>query len=441
MNLRNMVPVPAAALAVVAALQLGGCTSDLPGEVGADLATVELDSVLVPLDVVAVDRYAALAVEDPDLPLSAQQVLYLGGQAGTRSSILVNFDFDAYASEDFPESLFTAENIQTVKLSLTKLSFYGEAADTTTPVVRLFYRIHALDAPFDSTAYPGPVPAHDGRDLNADYLLEQGSEPLIPLRKDDFLAWIATGGVRGFLIRAGAESDSGLVGFAARDLRRFGEIPDVAVGTIPAPNLVVDFVSEELNRLIAPVADISTFDQVPAPPASAADGLLVRTCLRRYPALRFSLAKLPPDVYINRAVLVLHNDTDRGFGTLQTLVVSELDTGLFGDPYGTLTLDELDAATYAVTGTFSNDPTFNRRFDFNVTTSIQRAVNGAYTGERGFVLTADEDFFPGYDTSTIDPDFYYNEFRFHGTAAADSLRPRLVIHYSTVAGLGGGDDE
>ena len=438
MNLRFTVPAAAAALA----LTLAGCSSELPNEVGADLATVEVDSVLVPLDVRALADYSALEVTDPGLPYSARQTLYLGAQAGTRSSILVNFDFDAYFDEDFPESLFTAENIRSVKLSLTKLSFYTEAADTATPVVRQFYRIYGLDAPFDSTAYPGPVPAHDGRDLNADYGLEQGAEPLIPLFESDFLEWIATGGTRGFVIQAGAESDSGLVGYAARDLVRYAEIPPLARGTLAGPNLVVDFVDEDLNHLIASVGDVSTFDQVAPPPADPLDHLLVRTHLRQYPALLFDLAKLPRDVYVNRAVLVLHNDTSRGFGTLQTLVVSELASTLFGDPYATLTLDELGAAVYPVTGTFANDPDFNVRFDFNVTASVQRLVNGAYTGTRGFVLTADEDFLPGYDSAATDPDFYFNEFRFHGFgAASDSLRPHLMITYSSVADLGGAGDE
>ena len=309
MTVPMRIMLPAATLALLAVLA-GGCSSDLPNELGDDLATLDVDSVLVPLDVRLLDRYSAIALTDAAVPLSTQQVLYLGEQQGNRSSILVNFDFDSTAvfNEDFPEELYTAENIQTVKLSLTKLAFYGKATDsgdTTsqgTPVVRLYYRIYALDAPFDSTAYPGPVPAHDLTDLNSDYLLEQGNEPLIPLRKSDFLEWIATGGKRGFLIQAGAESDSGLVGFAARDLRRYSELPPVAVGTVPGPNFVVNFASEEVNRLIPSVADISTFDQVPPPPADPADGLLLRTCLRQVPALLFDLTKLPPDVYINRAV-------------------------------------------------------------------------------------------------------------------------------------------
>ena len=439
MTVPMRITIPAAALAVLAALA-GGCSSDLPTRVGDDLATLDVDSVLVPLDVRLLDRYSALALTDAKVPLSTQQVLYLGEQQGNRSSILVNFDFDAVFNEDFPEELYTDENIQTVKLSLTMLKFYGNATDTSS-VRRIYYRIYALDAPFDTTAYPGPVPAHDGRDLNADYLLEQGDEPLIPLYKSDFLEWIATGGTRGFVIQAGAESDSGLVGFAARDLKRYTEIPPVAVGTVPAPNFVVNFVSEDVNRLIAPVADISTFDQVPPPPADPADGLLVRTCLRQVPALLFDLTKLPPDVYINRAILVLHNDTSRSFGTLQTLVVSELGLQYFGNPYDTYTLTGLGGVIYPITGTFNNDPTYNERFDFNVTTSMQRYINGSYTDVRGFVLTADEDFLPGYDTSTIDPDFYFNEFLFHGFGAADSLRPHLQITYSSVSGLGGDGDE
>jgi len=71
-----------------------------------------------------------------------------------------------------------------------------------------------------------------------------------------------------------------------------------------------------------------------------------------------------------------------------------------------------------------------RHLAFDVTTLVQRVVNDVYTDPRGLVLTAGEDVFPTYDLTTVDPDFYFTEFRFFGTAAADSLRPRLEITYS-----------
>ena len=123
------------------------------------------------------------------------------------------------------------------------------------------------------------------------------------------------------------------------------------------------------------------------------------------------------------------------------MVISELGLQYFGNPYETYTLTGLGGVVYPITGTRNNDPTYNERFDYNVTTSLQRYINGSYTDVRGFVLTADEDFLTNFDSSTIDPDFYFNEFHFFGFAAADSLRPHLQITYSSVAGLGGDKDE
>jgi hypothetical protein len=430
MSLRSIVTTLTAAAATVLVALAAGCSSDLPNEVGSDLATIEVDSVLIPLERVDFLDYGALAVEDTRVPVSAQQVLYLGGQNGSRSSILVNFDFVDVFTEEFPESLFTAENISSVKLGMTKLNFYSTPADTTLPVPRIYYDVHQLAAPFDSTAFPGPVPAYDPQNLNIDYDLEQGQVVGVPLDKNVFLDWIAARDTVGLAIRAGAESDSSLVGYAARNLVRYTEVPLETAGTIVAPRLIVDFESEAVNQVIAPVADISTFDVLSPASPDGADEILVRTCMRQVPCLHFDLSALPDNAYINRAVLVMHNDTDRGFGQLQTLIVSEFDVDMFGDPFGTITLDELEAAVYAVTGTLNNEPDYNERFDFNVTVSVQRLVNGAYDGTRGFVITADEDVFTNFDFSTLDPDFWFNEFRFHGTAAGDSLRPRLQVTYS-----------
>ncbi len=429
-------PIPllaAAALAALAALA-AGCSSDDPNDVGASLGTIAVDTVLAPVDLDLPVAYSALEVADPGVPLSRQQVLYLGGRNGTHSSILVNIDFGSVVNEDLPDTLFRASNIRSVKFSLTKLTHFTQAADTSAQVPQIYYHIHELAAPFDSTAFPGAVPNYDGRELNADYLLEQGDEPLIPLYNADFVDWMAAADTVGFLLTAGAESDSGLVGFAARDLVRYGEIPAVAAGTIPGPNLVVSLAVPDTTVLIRSCADIATFDAISPPPSDAADGMLLRTGLRQYPALRFDLGRLPRGAYINRAVLTVHNDTTRSFGTLQTVVVSELDSTEFGDPLRTLTVDELGAAVYPITFLANLEPGRVQSLGFNVTNSVQRAVNGAYEGLRGFVLTADEDVFDGvfvlWPYLTIDPDFYFNEFRFYGTSAGDDLRPRLQISYS-----------
>lgn len=430
-----------AALTLAALALTGGCTSELPNEVGRDLDPDPIDVVLEPVLVDQVADFSALAVDDPEVPLNRQQVLYLGSQAGTSSSILVNFDFADIFTEEFPESLFTAEHVKTVKLSLTKLEFYavGDTADTdgTDKVVQLYYNIHQLAAPFDSTAYPGPVPPYDGTELSRDPSVEHGAEPRIDLYEEDFLDWVASGQTVGLLIMTDLQSDPGLVGFGSRELAIFGELQDVAVGTVVAPNFAVEFEDGEFF-LLPPVADTSTFHEVATPPADPGEGFILRTGIRSYPALRFDFSAVPPDAYINRAVFCVSNDTLAGFGPLQSLVVCELDTARFVGPQGGLTLDELGDEVFVVTGMTSIDPTYNRDLRFDVTQAVQRIVNGVYTGTRGLVLTAGEDFAPTYDQGTVDPDFYFGQFQFYGLSAADSLRPRIEVTYSLDGAVGGG---
>jgi hypothetical protein len=177
------------------------------------------------------------------------------------------------------------------------------------------------------------------------------------------------------------------------------------------------------------VADTSTFHEVAAAPASAADGILLRTCLRTYPAFDFDFSTLPDDVLINRAVLRLTNDRDVAFGNDESIVVAEIDS-LKLAATAALPLAELTAASYVITGQASLSPTLNRHLAFDVTTLVQRLVNDVYAGPRAIVLAAGEDAFPTYDLAAVDPDFYFTEFRILGTAAADSLRPRLEITYS-----------
>lgn len=445
---RSMTWTLPAALLLAAALGtwLVGCTSDLPNRVGAGLVDDSLDETLVTLLADDVTAYGALPVNDPAVPVHRQQVLYLGSQGGTSSRILVNFDFSDIFTDDHADTLFDAEHIKSVKLSLTKLSHYGglrrevdDEGDTTYvssgQPLDLYYEVRELAAPFDSllyAGYPGTVPPTGTTIINQDATVpQQSTEPLLRLFEGDFLEWLDAGAVVGLSISLGDASDDGLVGYAARELQRYAELDDVSVGTIVAPNLVVEFEDNTIvNFLLPPVADTSTFHAVGAAPTSAADGLLLRTGLRSYPALDFDFSALPRDVLVNRALLRLANDQSAAFGNTEAIVVAEIDSARLAAAPAALTTAELAAATYVITGQTSLDPTEARQLAFDVTTLVQRLVNGVYEGPRGLVLAAGEDAYSTYDLAAVDPDFYFTEFRFFGTAAADSLRPRLEITYS-----------
>lgn len=425
-------------LAVPTVLWLGGCSSDEPNRVGAGLVDAEIDSVLVELPVNSVNAYGAVRVENGDLPLHRQQVLYMGSQGGVTSRILANYDFSDIYSDVYPASAFLPENIKTVKLSLHKLTHYKGSEVTGQPVDH-YYQVRQLSAPFDSLAfmgYPNPAPASGERELSAKPdSAYQESEPGVLMVAADFLDWLSAGQTIGLIIGFDAASDSGLVGFGARELVRYSEIESVGVGTIVAPNFIVEFNDGTTPRfLLAPVADTSTFEVVPPVPtalADIADEFVLRTCLRSYPAFDFDFSKLPDDVLINRAVLRLTNNEALAFGNSEAIVVSELDSlKLAAASSDTLTFAELDVATYVITGQTSLDPRNVRHLAFDVTTLVQRLVNDVYADPRGLVLTAGEDIFPTYDLTAVDPDFYFTEFHFFGTATADSLRPRLEITYS-----------
>lgn len=428
----------ASLLAAGLATWLAGCTSDLPNRVGSGLVDDDLDQSLIQLLADDVTTYRPLTVDDPAVPVHRQQVLYLGAQGGTRSRILANYDFGAIGDATHPAAMFTAANIRAVKLSLTKLSHYGDLRRVTaggdTVALDLYYEVRQLAAPFDSTlyaGYPGALPPTGATILNQDATVpNQESEPFLRLFESDFLAWVNTGAVVGLAISLGDASDEGLIGYASRELQRYLELDDVTVGTVVAPNFVVEFEDNTIeNYLLPPVADTSTFHEVAAAPSNAADGFLLRTCLRSYPAFDFDFSALPDDVLVNRAVLRLTNDRDAAFGNDEAIVVAEIDS-LKLAAAGPLPLAELTAASYVITGQTSLDPTLSRHVAFDVTTLVQRLVNDVYAGPRAIVLAAGEDAFPTYDQQAVDPDFYFTEFRFLGTAAADSLRPRLEITYS-----------
>jgi hypothetical protein len=447
-NLAKTVPAALAAAAALAAW-LAGCTSDTPNEVGAGLVDARMDSALIELPVRTVTAYGPLEMVDANVPVHRQQVLYLGEQNGVKSRFLVNFDLADIFTDDYPAELFTAANIKSVKLSLTKLSHYSglkrvvtDDGDTTWVASgqprRLFYVVQQATTPFDSTAYvgyPGAVPSVVPTPVNSDYETEnEGLEPLLRLREDVFIGWLEARQTVGLMISEGAGSDPGLIGFAARELQRYNELDNVASGTVVAPNLVIEFEDQSIvNFLLPPVADTSTFHVVPPPPpdlAAAADTILLRTCLRSYPMLDFDFSRLPRGVLINRAILTVTNDSTTAFGNKESIVVAEIDSSVIAAAPYTMAPGELGLETYLITGRKSLDPTTTWQITFDVTTLVQRLVNGVNTAPRGLLLAAPEDAYTTYDLSVVDPDFYFDEFRFYGPGAPANLRPRIQVTYS-----------
>jgi hypothetical protein len=420
-------------------LVLGACTSDPTNRLGSSMSDPEFSADLVPLVIDSVSDYTALTIFDENVPLTRSQTLYLGSEDGLASSMLANYDFGNVFTDAYPDTLFTAEKIKSVKFSLSMLNYYGEARRTEDGVVQMFYNIYLLDAPFDTTEtlWPGDVPPHDPRDLNANFLEEHGKFPLIDLNETDFLDWLAGGEQLGFLIQADPEySDPGLVGYASREMRYYSQLDDVAVGTVVAPNFVVEFEDVTIpSYLMRPFADTSTFDVVDGAPADPSAGLMLQTGMRSYPLLTFDYSAIPANAYVNRATLWVTCDSLVSFGNLESIVVAEMDPDLYTAPADSLTLAGFNTSVYTLSGQSSVDPTTLRHVSLDVTQAVQRAINNVYEGRRGLVLAAGEDIFPRYDLTITDPDFYVTRFMFFGTAADDSLRPRLQIAYSLIEEL------
>ncbi len=425
-------------MSLAGAWMLSGCTSDLPSDVGTGLVDAEIDVVLEPLILDDVEIYKDKNVSEADRLVHEQEVLYLGTQQGNSSSILLNYDFGNIYSLAFPESVWTAENITSVKLRLLMLEYYGhlrpgEGDTGPDKVLAKYYDVHELDNEFYPAGYPGPVPPHGDVNLNIDYQLDDSEYLEITLSEPFFMSWVEAGITQGLVVSEGDGSVQGFTGFASREmLHPASSLIDYHEETLVAPVLMVHFAHNDSTCFIQPWSDTSTFDEISEAPTDVADGMMLRTCLRTYPMLRFDFSALPANAFINRAVLSVTNDTTRSFGNLQSMVISEIDTRYVGTPGDTMPLLDLEGAVYQISGMVNLDPILNQYLEFNVTTAVQRVVNDVYEGERAFIMTAGEDFFPSYDFDSVDPDFYYTQFSFFGNSDAvpDSLRPKLKISYT-----------
>jgi hypothetical protein len=444
----------------------GGCTSDEANLVGVGLGETVIDTTLAALTRDEIVQLGVLDIVEPATPLDQTEVLYLGGTGRDASSILVNYDFSILAHPDSAYLLpyLTAGNVASVEIVLYLLTWYepyrgaGEPdpEDETGQLVkpwpgaRKHYDIHELTAPFDTLSYPGPEPAFAAGLLNVDQELAPNRGPIfLRCAAAPVVEWIQARRHVGLIIREGLGSEPGLLGFASKEMRHGGStLPPLSAQVVLGPALRLRLTEQPASwasgrqyLVLGPAADNSTWHQVEDPSTDPDEGLMVRTHLRSYPVVRFDLSGLPPNVRINRANLVVVNDTTRSLGHKSVLTCSEITAGFAPAGRTTINLADLEPEIFllAGNGTWEPEHLSEHRLVLNVTSSVQRFVNDAYEGDRAFLLAAGEYVFPGWRSDPT-PAFWFTKWVFHGAAAAPELRPRLEISYTRLDELSGGKD-
>jgi hypothetical protein len=454
------------ALLTSALLLAVGCTSDPASTVGGGIIDNQIDETLVSLEITALEAFSGIRVNNQDLEIFEQEVLYVGEDVDTRAMMIANYDFGDVFSDEYPDSIWTDANIVSVKLLLKKMVPYTAFPDSIATKSNgqkkeftknfpdsLRFFLHELEAPFlesDYTDYPAAVPPFDPTIINSDFNeFTNLDDPLLTMFKADLLSWVNNAEEIGLLIDIGPGTGAGLVGFASQDLTKFSQAANpVFVGDGIGPSIQINFADREINLVIGPIADTTVFESV-APVAEsiaeANDGFLLRTGLRSYPAVRFDLAQIPENALINRAVLSVTNDTTTSYGPEFSVMVSEIVAEVMDDP--SLTMDSFvlrdSSKVYPLTYRGNLRSREDYVIEFDITTGIRRAVNRVNEEPRGYLLSAVEDpsIFP-FGLRPPDPtrpDFYYRQLNFLGfTDAVPELRPVLKVWYSIVDELSGG---
>jgi hypothetical protein len=201
--------------------------------------------------------------------------------------------------------------------------------------------------------------------------------------------------------------------------------------------IAVEVEGRDTDVVFQATKDVSTFHALDETAETFEDGFMMRTHLRRYPWVRFSLDDLPDNVVINRAILRCAVDTLTGYGPLEAIVVSEIPVSAVSD-VDTMMLATLEESVQVISGQTNVDPGYIIEdqwpwIGFNVTTAIQRHVNGVLDEETGIIMTAGEDVFSTYDVALWDPEFYLSRFQFFGTGDSD-YAPYLEITYTIFSG-------
>ncbi len=459
--------ITAAMLAAIVMLAIaGGCTSDDPNPVGAGLEETGIDTVLQMLTIDQIIHQGALDVAEAGAPLDETEVLYIGGTGADATSILANYDFSVF---DHPDSAYlqdylTPENIGSAEIRMSMLTWYNPyhgnppaAGDTTYSSdlkewlgASKYYDVHQLDAPFDTLSFPGAEPA-----FAAGAVSSVGNEPgvlegdvVISCNKDVVADWLQQRQEVGVVIREGLGSQPGLLGFASKEMVHGGSTLDPQNASVtlgPALRILLydqpaEWVSDRQYLVIGPRSDISTWHELEDPDTGADGEIMVRTHLRSYPVVRFDLDALPDNVRINRANLVVYNDTTRSLGHKTVLTCSEIAPEFAPTGITRVELADIEPEIYFLAGSGLWEPEHieDHELKFNVTTSLQRYLNDAYDGDRGFLLAAGEYFFTGWN-SNPDPDFWFSKWVFFGPGADPDRRPRLEVSYTRLDDLTGGE--
>lgn len=429
----------AASLATGLAL-VAGCTSDDANPVGA-VVPAELDLVDPTLVTVrSLARFGTVAVVDEEHTFEDSEVLYLGSQGDEASSILVSYDFTSLQDSVGGDVTIDAASIPAVSMFLYRMLGYDNiGADANDDEEKEIFpgwkefEVWSLADTLDTAAYPGPEPEI------FDFITTQddGGEVIqISIPVADFLDWWADGRAD-LMIKAGDLSDTGLVGYASRDLQLNSQHPRAIEGTTVGVTIAVQVEGRDTDVVFQATKDVSTFHQLDAPAETFTDGFMMRTHFRSYPWVRFDLESLPDNVVINRAVLRCAVDTLAGYGPLEAVVVSEIPVSAVSG-VDTMMLATLEESVEAIAGQTNLDPGFIDEtvwpwIGFNVTSAVQRHVNGVLEEETGMILTAGEDVFSTYDVALWDPEFYLSRFQFFGTGDTE-YAPYLEITYTIFSG-------
>jgi len=273
--------------------------------------------------------------------MEGMRSLYLGASEGTRSDILLNFDFSTFQDDypDFPDSLFDPAKIRSVKLSLKRLPLFSADQDSGQHL-GIIYRVHALENSFDPQDYiiePGPAVSPLGPPLNQDFTeLNYDDEPRLHLWEEDLIEWVTNRESIGMVVTAAAGSDSGLVGYSSMDADYYEYLF--------APSLVVVFHDRTVgNLLIPPSNDTSTFDQVATLPP---DMIQLQTGLRSYPVLTFDIPPLPAEssTYVMYDFRLFADSID-SFWAGDCLSLSQINPQVLEEMTGPVLAADLDAAS------------------------------------------------------------------------------------------------